>query len=87
MGRSYEAIRAAWETWIYLHRWDEIEPTAYQHQCGSDTLGRIPKDLGDVVCPGCRFEITRPESECKPLYERPAVIDVRRGRAPGGPGE
>ena len=71
MSRSYTERRTAWQVWATIHT-DEHRgaPVAYVHHCGAlGHLGDDP-DLGSVVCPGCRHELARPESECQPLYGR-----------------
>jgi hypothetical protein len=72
MSRGAEARDVAWQVWLCLYEHDVFgQPVAYEHQCGS--LGHVPPmgDYHEIVCPGCRFELSRPETECTPLYKRP----------------
>ena len=67
MSRGYEGRSVAWQCWSHFHTRNGQAPIAYEHQCGA--LGRLPEgSLGDIMCPGCRFELARPETECTPLY-------------------
>lgn len=71
MSRGAEGRDVAWQVWLHLHT-DPVlgEPVAYEHQCGS--LGHVGPsgDYSEIVCPGCRFELSHPERECSPLYKR-----------------
>lgn len=73
MSRGPEGRDVAWQVWRRLHTEPDLGvPVAFEHHCGA--LGRLPgvgKDHAEVVCPGCHFELARPEDECWPLYEKP----------------
>lgn len=78
MSRGYGERRAAWETWVQLHRQENgAKPAAYRHHCGAVT--DLSGDLGEVICSGCGFELSRPE-ECEPLYS-PSMSELERLRA------
>lgn len=74
MSRGHGERLGAWQAWLHLLSINGQAPIAYEHQCGS--LGKLSDgELGDTVCPGCHFEIARPEIECEPLYGPPKHID------------
>lgn len=69
MSRGVEGRSVAWQVWLHFHTDEHMgQPVAFEHQCGS--LGGLGNDLANVMCPGCRFELSHPESECTPLYAR-----------------
>lgn len=67
MSRGYSERHTAWEVWTELNKREGHTPTAYVHGCGA-AGDLLHVDLGNVVCPGCGFELGRPESDCVPLY-------------------
>ena len=72
MSRGIEGRYVAWQVWIHFHTLDGQAPIAYEHQCGA--IGRLEGDLSDIMCPGCRHELGRPERECEPLYGTPKAV-------------
>lgn len=73
MSRGYEGRKVAWEVWKHFHEVGGVRPGAFKHQCGS--LGQLPEvELGNTSCPGCGFEIARPEVECEPIY----MVEIKR---------
>lgn len=72
MSRGVEGRRAAWETWrVLLTVGDEV-PVGFVHQCGEVTLIG-DRDLHELSCSGCRFEIADPARECDPIYGSPVL--------------
>lgn len=70
MSRGWEEREAAWKAWLSTHSIGDQEPYAFEHHCGG--IGTPNSDeLSFTVCPGCGFELSRPETECTPLYRRP----------------
>ena len=72
MSRGVEGRRVAWEVWLTFNTsarvpFNDGVPVGAVHQCGAALLFD-GKDLSDLSCPGCRFEVAKPEDECTPLY-------------------
>lgn len=71
MSRGVEGRTVAWQVWMTFHTSERTgPPVAYEHQCGSLGSIRDADNYAEMMCPGCRFELARPEDECTPLYGR-----------------
>lgn len=77
MSRGVEGRDVAWQVWRKLHGVEVdgelVLPTAFIHWCGSAGDLDTTADYSEVMCPGCRFELSRPEDECTPLYSLPSM--------------
>jgi len=70
-GTNVRAFR--WGRWAGTHPAPEgLEIVGFEHQCSHLTAVReLEHEAGELICSGCRYEITDPERECKPLFGHP----------------